>query len=138
MTILTNHSPYLRDILDQPQSVADTLAGLREQSLPAAVVEGLRQGTFRRVVLTGMGSSYHQFHPLHQTLVRRGIEAQMVETSELLYALDGLLRKDTLVIAASQSGASAEIVSLLKRREVNFTLLGISNTVGSPLANEAD
>jgi glucosamine--fructose-6-phosphate aminotransferase (isomerizing) len=62
----------------------------------------------------------------------------MVETSELLYSLPGLLREDTLIIAASQSGRSAEIVSLLGRKQAGFTVLGVTNTPGSPLDTLSD
>ena len=135
---------YVRDILDQPRAVRDTVQALRKQLLPEAIPARLARGDIRRVVLTGMGSSFFAFHPLHQSLVWRGMEAQMVETSELLYALHGLLRPDTLVIAASQSGRSPEIVALVEqkaqaeRKGARFSLVGVSNTPGSPLAEGAD
>ncbi len=137
-------SGYFRDLLDQPKAVDATLDGLREQLVdPFEAIRGrLAREDYRRVLLTGMGSSYHAFHPLQQALVRRGIAAQMVETSELLYSLPDLLQADTLVIAASQSGRSAEIVSLVERKaemkDRGFSLLGVSNTPGSPLANASD
>lgn len=130
--------PYLRDILDQPAAVRDTLAGLREQHIPAELAARLASGDLRRVVLTGMGSSHIVFHPLHQALIAAGVDAHMVETSELLHALAGLLRADSLVVAASQSGQSAEVVSLLEMRQGRFPLLGLSNTPGSPLALRSD
>jgi glutamine---fructose-6-phosphate transaminase (isomerizing) len=129
---------YTRDLLDQPQALRDTIEGLRSQ----AEVEGMKArfgpGHIDRVVLTGMGSSYHALHPLHQGLVRGGIPAQMVETSELLYSLSGLLKSSTLVICVSQSGRSAEIVSLLEQRSRSVTLLGVTNEHDSPLAQKAD
>jgi glucosamine--fructose-6-phosphate aminotransferase (isomerizing) len=120
---------YLDDLLYQPKAVADTLRLLETQRL-----EGIDARAFGRVVLTGMGSSLFACYPLYQALTRRGIDAQMVENAELLYAMDALLRRDTLVIAVSQSGQSAETVALLRRRETaGFTLLGVTNTPGSPL-----
>lgn len=150
MSISTPPTGYLRDILDQPKAVRDTLQGLRSSNLPDAITRSLSQGGFRRVVLTGMGASFYAFHPLHQALIWRGVEAHMVETTELLYALHGLLRADTLVIAASQSGRSVEIAALVEqkqqlerkalvdRRVTRFALLGITNTPDSPLATGAD
>lgn len=135
---------YVRDILDQPKALRDTVQGLRKQLLPDSISVRLGRGEYRRVVLTGMGSSFYAFHPLHQAMVWRGMDAQMVETSELLYALHGLLRPDTLVIAASQSGQSPEAVALVEqknqaeRKGARFTLVGVSNTAGSPLAEGSD
>lgn len=141
---------YQRDLMDQPKAVRDTVQGLRKQALPEAVAARLARGDFRRVVLTGMGSSFFAFHPLHQALVWRGVDAHMVETSELLHGLHGLLRPDTLVIAASQSGQSAEAVALVEQkaqieqkaqagnRGAQFALLAVSNTPGSPLAEGSD
>lgn len=127
---------YHNDLLYQPQALRDTLAGLREQSLPDTITDEIH-----RIVLTGMGSSYHVFHPLQQALVRAGVDTFLVETSELLYSLPGLLREDTLVITGSQSGRSAETVTLIERRASGtaaFKLLGLSNTPGSPLAVQSD
>lgn len=125
---------YINDLLDQPRALQATLAGLRQQSIPSGLPR-----PFRRVVLTGMGSSYHAFHPFQQSLIRRGIDTFLVETSELLYSLPGLLQPNTLLIALSQSGRSAEILTLLDRRaSQGFAMLGITNTPGSPLAVQAD
>ena len=54
---------YLKDLLEQPDAVARTIAGLEEQDSLAAFAKGLRDGRWRRVVLTGMGSSYWACHP---------------------------------------------------------------------------
>lgn len=141
MALSSSPTGYLGDILDQPRALRDTLAGFSSQRIPARFAEQIAGGQIRRVILTGMGSSYHAMHPLHQGLAARGIDAQMVETSELLYGLRGLLRADTLVLAASQSGRSAETVALIERRAkfgASFSLLGVTNTPGSPLAVGAD
>ncbi len=131
-------TPYQYNLLEQPKAVRETVQALRQQSIPKPIAERLARGVYRRVVLTGMGSSYYAFHPLYQALVRRGVETYLVETSELLGSLPDLLRSDSLVVAASQSGSSAEIVSLAGRKSAGFTLLGVSNTAGSPLASAAD
>ena len=134
MSLSPTTNAYLRDLLDQPRALRETLAGLATERLP----ERFLARAYERVVLTGMGSSYFAFHPLHQALTRRGVEAHLVETAELLDRLSMLLRPGTLVIAASQSGRSAETVGLLAGKAAGFTLLGMSNTPGSPLAQGAD
>ncbi len=129
---------YVDDLLNQPAAVRDTLDFLREQHLPDWIPEGLERQEYRRIVLTGMGASYHALHPLHQGLVGRGMDAQMIETSELVFGLSGLLRHDTLVIAVSQSGESAETVRLVDQKDRPFGLLGVTNTPGSTLAERSD
>ena len=59
-----------------------------------------------------MGGSYHALYPLYLQLVNCGRPALLVETSELLGSMAGILDPDTLLIAASQSGRSAETVRL--------------------------
>jgi glucosamine--fructose-6-phosphate aminotransferase (isomerizing) len=127
---------YLRDILNQPQAVADTVAGLRrvEPLLPRATA-------YTKIVLTGMGSSLHAHHPLLLRLVGAGHTALMVETAELVHAQSALLDEHTLVVAVSQSGRSAETVQLLDlvaARTSRPFVIGITNTADSPLARRAD
>src|SRR5438876_334213 len=45
---------YLRDILNQPQALEDTLAGLEELKKSRELAARLEKGTFKTVVLTGM------------------------------------------------------------------------------------
>jgi len=124
--------PYLRDILAQPGALEDTVAAL------AAAPELPKAAGFDRVVLTGMGASYHALHPLHIKLVEHGFQAEAFETSELLYYYAAALNRRTLLIVVSQSGQSAEIVRLLDRIPVRVRTLGVTNTPDSPLATRAD
>ena len=70
---------YLRDVLDQPTALRDTLAALPDAGTLAPYARRLASGDLHRVVLTGMGSSYHALHPLHLALNARGLTAQMIE-----------------------------------------------------------
>ena len=123
--------PYLRDLLDQPRAMSATVA-----ALPA--LAPLDVAHFRRIVLTGMGGSFPILHPLYARLTQCGLDAVMAETSELLYTLPRLLAPDSLVIAVSQSGASAETVRMLERPGPRPFVIGVTNTEGSPLARQAD
>ncbi|HPH98186.1 MAG TPA: SIS domain-containing protein [Anaerolineaceae bacterium] len=131
---------YVKDILAQPQALTDTLDGL--DSLPLAPLQALagRLGTasLRRVVLTGMGSSYHALHPANLALLQQGIESHMLETSELIHYAPRLLAPDTLLVAVSQSGRSAETVQLMDMAQGRLPLVGITNTLESPLGQRAD
>jgi len=129
---------YLRDILDQPRALDETLAGLEVSKTLDRLGDRLRQGKFKTVVLTGMGSSLHALHPLNLKLINHGLTAMMVETSELLHYWNRLLDPKTLIVAVSQSGQSAEIVRLLEINHGRSSVIAITNTPGSPLAERAD
>lgn len=129
--------PYLKDLLDQPDAVARTLAGLAEQDSLAAFAHGLRAGRWRRVVLTGMGSSYWACHPLYLRLLAAGLTPVLVETSELIHFEKDWLRPDTLVVAVSQSGRSVETVRLLEMAQGISEVIGITNTLDSPVARQS-
>jgi len=124
--------PYLDDILAQPRALEDTVAGLRD----APALAGL--GGFDRIVLTGMGASYHALHPLHIQLVEHGFHAVVYETSELIYYHPAALTPRTLLIAVSQSGRSVEIVRLLDLAGGRVPMIAVTNTPESPLATRAD
>lgn len=130
--------PYLRDILDQPRALRETAESLAVPPALRAVAGRLAGGGYRRVVLTGMGSSFHALHPLHLDLVAAGVPAVMVETSELVADQARLLDPGALVVAVSQSGASAETVRLLDLAPAGTGVVGVTNTAGSPLAGRAD
>jgi glucosamine--fructose-6-phosphate aminotransferase (isomerizing) len=128
--------PYIDDILHQPKALNDTLSALAAMEFADIfkLTLQLRSGKLRRVILTGMGSSYHALHPLMLGLLRQGLPAQMVETSELVHHAPALISSDSLVVAVSQSGASAEILQLLKQLPSQAGLIALTNSPGSPLA----
>jgi glucosamine--fructose-6-phosphate aminotransferase (isomerizing) len=130
--------PYLRDVLDQPRALEETLAGLEVTKALHQLVARLQQGKFKTVVLTGMGSSFHALHPLNIDLVNHGLTAMMVETSELLHYRSRLFDPKTLIIAVSQTGPSAEVVRLLELNRGKSAVIAITNTPGSPLADRSD
>jgi len=129
--------PYLRDILDQPRALAETLERLVASPALEEVTRRVARGGFGRMVLTGMGSSHSGLHPLLLRLVGAGLPATVVEASELLHHQARLLEEDTLLVLASQSGRSAEIVRLLELTRRRLVTLGLTNTPDSPLAREA-
>ncbi len=129
---------YLRDILDQPRALDDTLAGLRLSTGLGGIPERLAGGGFRRIVLTGMGSSYHALHPLFLQLVEAGHGPIMVETSELIHPAIDLIQPETLLIAVSQSGRSVEILRLIENIGEKAILIAVTNSADSPLAQSAD
>lgn len=129
---------YLRDILDQPRAMQETLKALENCESLQRLASRFRNGDFRTVVLTGMGSSFHALHPLHLDLINHGSVGMMVETSELVHYKQRLFDPQTLIIAVSQSGQSAEVVRLLEVNRHRSAVVGVTNTADSPLARKAD
>jgi glucosamine--fructose-6-phosphate aminotransferase (isomerizing) len=129
---------YLRDILNQPRALEETLAGLEVSQPLDQLAVRLQEGEFETVVLTGMGSSFHALHPLNLELIDRGFTAMMVETSELLHYQNRLFDPKTLIVAVSQSGRSAEVVRLLEMNGGRSAVIAVTNTPASPLAKQAD
>lgn len=127
---------YFQDVMAQPQALRATHAWLAEAGRWRQAQQFIAARAWRRVVLTGMGSSYHTFHPLNFALIAAGQTPVMIEASELIHYGLALCDEHTLVIAASQSGASAEIVGLLEAN-TPATILGVTNTADSPLARGA-
>jgi len=128
---------YLEDILEQPRAIQATLDGLRNTGSLSSFAQKLTCGEFHRIVLTGMGSSYYALHPIALRLLEHGICAQTIETSELVYHAKALIEPRTLLIVASQSGESAEVIRLLDLTSKNVSVLGITNTEESALAQRA-
>jgi glutamine---fructose-6-phosphate transaminase (isomerizing) len=127
--------PYLRDLLAQPVALQHALNGLAD--LEAGVSRPLDTRRYRRIVLTGMGTSLFALYPLHLALSRQGVNSHWIETAELLLGFDGLYRRNTLLIAVSQSGESVEIINLLPRAREFGHLLAITNNPSSSLGRHA-
>ncbi len=89
--------PYLRDILDQPRALEDTLRRLEATAALEGVARRLRDRELRRVVLTGMGSSHLGLVPLHLRLVEAGLAP----------AHRGVLRAPPLPAAPARRGHAA-------------------------------
>jgi glucosamine--fructose-6-phosphate aminotransferase (isomerizing) len=129
---------YLRDLLEQPQALQQAHEGLAGLEPLTDLVRRMKDGELRRVVLTGMGSSLHGLYPLHLGLSRGGVVSHWVETAEFLHGYDGLRRRDTLLVVASQSGESVEVVNLLQRAAEFGWVLGVTNRPESPLGRRAN
>ena len=128
---------YLRDLLDQPRVLERTLAGLQESERLTELARDLDRGRFRRVVLTGMGASYHSFLPLYFSLNRRCVTTLLVETSELIHSMPQAIDAGTLLIILSQSGRSVEALRLLEMRG-GAPVIAATNHADAPLPQQAD
>ncbi len=128
---------YFHDLMSQPDALQRTLDWLQAPSRWRDAQALARSRAWKRVVLTGMGSSFHALHPLNLSLIGAGFTPVMMETSELIHHGMPLCDADTLVVAVSQSGGSAEILRYLELNE-HATVLAVTNTADGRLAQKAD
>ena len=135
---LTSHpriveGPYLGDLLAQPEILHRVASMLSTFVFDSEIAIGLRSSRFRRVVVTGMGSSLHASYPFHRALLSAGITSHWVESAELLLGFESLYQQDTLLIVISQSGESAEVATLAKRSAEFGHVIGVTNDPKSQL-----
>jgi glutamine---fructose-6-phosphate transaminase (isomerizing) len=133
----------LKEIYEQPRAVTDTFRGrvaletggvvLDDVALDPAVVAGLK-----RVVLIACGTSYHAAMICRSMIERlSSLPAEIDLASEFRYR-DAVVGPDTLVVALSQSGETADTLGAVKAARLKgCPILAITNVVGSALAREA-
>ena len=92
-----------------------------------------------RLVVTGMGKSGHIGVKISATLASVGTPSFFMHPAEAIHGDLGMLTKDDVVLAISNSGESEEIIRLiphLKRMKIKF--IGMAGNPNSTLAKEAD
>lgn len=130
--------PYLSDVLAQHEALTSLCEKLSKASFPESLLENIRQGQYRRLVLTGMGSSLFATYPTFRRMSETSVCTHQIETAELLTGFDSLYASDTLLVAVSQSGESAEIVQLLQRASEFGHIIGVTNNSESNLATRCN
>jgi glucosamine--fructose-6-phosphate aminotransferase (isomerizing) len=136
-TVPVIEGAYFSDLMAQPGALKATIDHLAQDGAWRAAKAFVGDRGWRRIVLTGMGSSYHALHPLNLALIAAGVTPVMIETAELVHYALPLCDAGTLVILVSQSGRSAESLRLLDANQ-HAAILGVTNTPDSPLATRAD
>jgi len=92
-----------------------------------------------RVVVVGMGKSGHIGKKIAATLASTGTPAFFVHPAEASHGDMGMLTADDLVLALSNSGTTAEILTLLPLiKRLGITLVSMTGRKDSPLAEAAD
>ncbi len=134
----------LKEIFEQPRAIVDSFRGrvfpergevnFGPQVLPRDVLERVQ-----RVVMVACGTSYHA--ALVGKFLMEGIARVPVEVdlaSEFRYR-DPLVNQDTLLVAISQSGETADTLAAVRAgQSCGAKTLAICNTVGSSLVRACD
>ncbi len=134
----------LKEIMEQPQSLTDTLRGRIDKREGRVVLGGLAPLArdivrARRVILTGQGTAWHAClvgEYLLEDLAK--VPAEVEYASEFRYR-NPILEDGTVVIAVSQSGETADTLAALREaKERGAMSLGVVNAVGTTIARETD
>jgi glucosamine--fructose-6-phosphate aminotransferase (isomerizing) len=133
----------LKEIYEQPRAITDTFRGRISPEtgdcfLPDLNLTADELSAFSRVVLVACGTSYHAALVGKHFIERlAGVPADTDIGSEFRYR-DPLVGPDTLVIAISQSGETADTLGAVKTaRQKGAPVAAICNVVGSALSREA-
>ncbi len=127
----------LKEIMEQPRAVYETLVGLLED--PAAVeAAGLLAGA-SRVYATGAGTSYHAtlvfkhfMHVYAATPVYDYISSEHEE-------YESVIREGDVLVAVSQSGETLDTLAAVKAAKARGArVVAVTNVVGSTLSRIAD
>ena len=134
----------LKEIYEQPESIRNTLRGRLLPDEGTARLDGLgfdveARRAIDRIVILACGTSWHSAligRQLIEELAR--IPVQVEYASEFRYQT-ALPMDNTLAVAVSQSGETADTLEALRRaRESGARVIGLVNVVGSTIARESD
>ncbi len=92
-----------------------------------------------RIIVTGIGKSGHIANKIAATLASTGTPAQFVHPAEASHGDLGMITRDDVVLAISNSGEAPELANLLiYSRRYDIPLIGMTSTEGSALGRESD
>jgi glucosamine--fructose-6-phosphate aminotransferase (isomerizing) len=134
----------LKEIYEQPEALENALRGRLSLSEATAHFGGLNLTNQQlsqadRVIFTACGTSYHAAlvgEYLIEELARIPVEVEYA--SEFRYR-NAPLDRNTIVMAISQSGETADTLAALREsKRKGIPTLSLCNVVGSTIAREAD
>ncbi|GAA4452931.1 glutamine--fructose-6-phosphate transaminase (isomerizing) [Nibrella saemangeumensis] len=130
----------LKEIFEQPRSIADSMRGRVKADEGHLVLGGLRDyldqlASSKRIVIVGCGTSWHAglvAEYIFEELARIPVEVEYA--SEFRYRNPIIAERD-VVIAISQSGETADTLAAIElAKSKGATIFGVCNVVGSSIA----
>ena len=134
----------LKEICEQPESLANTLRGHLLEDEGTARVAGLNMTddelvSIERIIITACGTSWHSGligEYMLEELARVPVEVEYA--SEFRYR-NPVVNDRTLVIGISQSGETADTLAAIREaKRRGARTIGLVNVVGSTIAREVD
>jgi glucosamine--fructose-6-phosphate aminotransferase (isomerizing) len=142
---LGGYSHYmLKEIMEQPDALRNCLRGRLDPRENRVVLGGLDRFTrelvrAKRYVFTAQGTAFHA-GLIGQYLIEdmAKIPARCEYASEFRYR-NPIIEDDTVIVAVSQSGETADtLAALTEAKDRGALALGVVNVVGSSIARETD
>ncbi len=134
----------LKEIMEQPETVKNSLRGRVREQEGTAVLGGLvdvadQLADAKRILITACGTSWHAGlvgEYMFEQFCR--IPTEVEYASEFRYR-NPIVHKDDAIFFISQSGETADTLAALKEAKMKGALvLGICNAVGSSIARETN
>ncbi len=134
----------LKEIFEQPESIENTMRGHLLEETGNVRVYGLKLSDddakkVKRIIITACGTSWHSAligKSMIEELAR--IPTDVEYASEFRYR-NPIVDAETLVIAISQSGETADtLAALVEAKQRGARVLGLVNVVGSTISREVD
>ena len=132
----------LKEIFEQPRSIADSMRGRVNSEEGHLQLGGLRDymdklADAKRIVIVGCGTSWHAglvAEYIFEELARVPVEVEYA--SEFRYR-NPIIKEKDFVIAISQSGETADTLAAIQlAKSKGATIFGVCNVVGSSIARE--
>lgn len=137
----------LKEIFEQPRALADTVRGhlqLAKSTVSLAEMEELFKEksslkSINKIYLIACGTSWHTALTAQYFLEPVAKVPVMVDQASEFRYRDAPVDSQTLVVAISQSGETADtLVAIQNAKSRGAKILGICNVVGSTLSRESD
>lgn len=134
----------LKEIFEQPQTIQQAMYQRTQEQFGTAIFEEVNLDpkelqSINRILILGCGTSWHagsigRF--LLESIARIPTEVEIA--SEFRYT-NPIISKDTLVIAISQSGETADTIAAVREAKVKGAkVIGICNVAYSTISRESD
>jgi len=134
----------LKEMMEQPDVLLNSIRGRLDIENGMAVLGGLRDVAERlrdieRIIIVGCGSAFYAGLVGEYMLEEyAGVPVEVEVASEFRYRKP-IISKNTVLIAISQSGETADTLAAIREaKEKGALTLGIVNAVGSTIARETD
>lgn len=134
----------LKEIMEEPEVVENTIRGRIIPEKGLVKLGGLESvadkiNNIKRIIIVGCGTAYYAgLVGEYMIEENAGIPVEVEVGSEFRYR-NPIIDKETLLLAISQSGETADTLEAIREAKRKGALtIGIVNTVGSTIARETD
>ncbi|MEM6371413.1 MAG: KpsF/GutQ family sugar-phosphate isomerase [Pseudomonadota bacterium] len=137
---MSSDTPFIDTARSVIRSEADALVTLAD-SLDDSFRSGIDVllATKGRVIVTGIGKSGHIAAKIAATLASTGTPAQFVHPAEASHGDLGMVTRDDVVLAISNSGEAPELANMIAyARRYDIPLIGITKAPGSALGSQCN